>query len=125
MKKFRIAALMMCFVALSMAFTSCQKNEDLIIGKWKLTKVEGSNAAYSSEAVGGIWEFKADKTFTMSYEGLSYSGTYTIEDDVLNVTMSAMGFSTTTKSTIKTLNKSTMVLANPDDANSTATFEKQ
>lgn len=125
MKKFRIAALLMCFVALSMAFTSCQKNEDLIIGKWKLTKVEGNSAAYSNDAIGGIWEFKADKTFTMSYESLSYSGTYTIEDDVLNVTMSAMGFSTTTKSLIKTLNKSTMVLADVDDANNTATFAKQ
>lgn len=125
MKKFRIAALLMCFVALSMAFTSCQKNEDLIVGKWKLTKVEGNSAAYSNDAIGGIWEFKADKTFTMSYESLSYSGTYTIEDDVLNVTMSAMGFSTTTKSLIKTLNKSTMVLADVDDANNTATFAKQ
>ena len=125
MKKFRIAALLMCFVALSMAFTSCQKNEDLIVGKWKLTKVEGNSAAYSNDAIGGIWEFKADKTFTMSYERLSYSGTYTIEDDVLNVTMSAMGFSTTTKSLIKTLNKSTMVLADVDDANNTATFAKQ
>lgn len=125
MKKFRIAALMMCFVAFSFAMTSCQKNEDLIIGKWKLTKVEGNSAAYSNDAIGGIWEFKADKTFTMSYEGLSYSGTYTIEDDVLNVTMSAMGFSTTTKSLIKTLNKSTMVLADVDDANNTATFAKQ
>lgn len=125
MKKFRIAALLMCFVAFSFAMTSCQKNEDLIIGKWKLTKVEGSSAAYSNDAIGGIWEFKADKTFTMSYERLSYSGTYTIEDDVLNVTMSAMGFSTTTKSLIKTLNKSTMVLADVDDANNTATFAKQ
>ncbi len=125
MKKFRIAALLMCFVAFSFAMTSCQKNEDLIIGKWKLTKVEGNSAAYSNDAIGGIWEFKADKTFTMSYEGLSYSGTYTIEDDVLNVTMSAMGFSTTTKSLIKTLNKSTMVLADVDDANNTATFAKQ
>ena len=125
MKKFRIAALLMCFVAFSFAMTSCQKNEDLIIGKWKLTKVEGNSAAYNNDAIGGIWEFKADKTFTMSYEGLSYSGTYTIEDDVLNVTMSAMGFSTTTKSLIKTLNKSTMVLADVDDANNTATFAKQ
>lgn len=125
MKKFRIAALLMCFVAFSFAMTSCQKNEDLIIGKWKLTKVEGNSAAYSNDAIGGIWEFKADKTFTMSYERLSYSGTYTIEDDVLNVTMSAMGFSTTTKSLIKTLNKSTMVLADVDDANNTATFAKQ
>lgn len=125
MKKFRIAALLMCFVAFSFAMTSCQKNEDLIIGKWKMTKVEGSSAAYSNDAIGGIWEFKADKTFTMSYERLSYSGTYTIEDDVLNVTMSAMGFSTTTKSLIKTLNKSTMVLADVDDANNTATFAKQ
>ena len=125
MKKFRIAALLMCFVAFSFAMTSCQKNEDLIIGKWKMTKVEGSSAAYSNDAIGGIWEFKADKTFTMSYERLSYSGTYTIEDDVLNVTMSAMGFSTTTKSLIKTLNTSTMVLADVDDANNTATFAKQ
>lgn len=125
MKKFRIAALLMCFVAFSFAMTSCQKNEDLIIGKWKMTKVEGSSAAYSNDAIGAIWEFKADKTFTMSYERLSYSGTYTIEDDVLNVTMSAMGFSTTTKSLIKTLNKSTMVLADVDDANNTATFAKQ
>ena len=125
MKKFKIAALLMCFVAMSFAMTSCQKAEDLIIGKWKMTKVEGSSAAYSNESVGSIWEFKADKTFTMSMSSFSVNGTYTIEDDVLSITMSAMGFSETTKSNIKTLNKSTMVLADPEDANNTATFEKQ
>lgn len=130
MKKFRIAALLMCFVAFSFAMTSCQKTEDLIIGKWKLTKVEGSSAAYSNDGIGGIWEFKADNTFSITgtYEGISVTtnGTYTIEDDVLNITMqSVMGGSRTTKSTIKSISKSTMVLADPDDANNTATFEKQ
>ena len=126
MKKFRIAALLMCFVAFSFAMTSCQKNEDLIIGKWKMTKVEGNSAAYSNETIGAIWEFKADKTFSLSYAGISYGGTYTIDDDVLSVTVNVpIVGSTTTKSLIKTLNKSTMVLADPDDANNTATFEKQ
>ena len=126
MKKFKIAALLMCFVAMSFAMTSCSKsNEDLIIGKWKLTKVEGNNAAYSNESIGSIWEFKADKTFAMTMSSFSMNGTYTIEDDVLSVTMSAYGFSETTKMNIKTLNKSSMVLSDPDDANNTATFEKQ
>ena len=125
MKKFRIAALLMCFVAMSFAMTSCQKAEDLIVGKWKMTKVEGSSSAYSSETLGSIWEFKADKTCAIGYGSYTVNGTYTIDDDVLAITMSAAGFSSTTKCNIKTLNKSTMVLADPDDANSTATFEKQ
>ena len=121
MKKFRIAALMMCFVALSMAFTSCQKNEDLIVGKWKCTAVSGSSSSIDSGSVGTIWEFKADNTVTM--EGMP--GTYTIDGDNLSLTVSAFGVSVTTKVIIKKLNKSTMILAEDGNESNTATFERQ
>ena len=121
MKKFRIAALMMCFVALSMAFTSCQKNEDLIVGKWKCTAVSGSSASIDSSSVGTIWEFKADNTVSMS----GFEGTYTIDGDNLTITVSAFGVSVNTKVIIQKLNKSTMILAEDGNEGNTATFERQ
>ena len=126
MKKFKLAALLMCFVALSFAMTSCQKNEDLIIGKWKMTKVEGTNAAFSSNSLNTIWEFKADKTMSMNLSSLgAVTGTYTISGDDLEITMTVLGASQTTKIKIETLNSSTMVWSDPDNASNTATLEKQ
>ncbi len=121
MKKFRIAALMMCFVALSMAFTSCQKNEDLIVGKWKCTQVSGSSTAFEA-GVGAIWEFKADNTLSLA--GIS-GATYTVDGDDLTITVSMMGASVITKVDIQKLNKTTMILAEDGNESNTATFERQ
>ncbi|MCR5445833.1 MAG: lipocalin family protein [Bacteroidales bacterium] len=121
MKKFRIAALMMCFVALSMAFTSCQKNEDLIVGKWKCTEVSGSNSSVNA-GVGAIWEFKADNTVSLA--GIS-AATYTVDGDDLTITVSMMGASVSTKMDIQKLNKKIMILAEDGNEANTATFERQ
>ena len=121
MKKFRIAALMMCFVALSMAFTSCQKNEDLIVGKWKCTEVAGSSNNMNA-GVGSIWEFKADNT--VSLDGMP-GATYAIDDDDLTISVSAFGASMSIKLDIVKLNKSTMILAEDGNEANKATFERQ
>ena len=121
MKKFRIAALMMCFVALSMAFTSCQKNEDLIVGKWKCTEVTGSSTSMDA-GVGSIWEFKADNT--VSIAGIS-AATYVVDGDDLTITVSMMGASVSTKMDIQKLNKTTMILAEDGNEANKATFERQ
>lgn len=121
MKKFRIAALLMCFVALSMAFTSCQKNEDLIVGKWKCTQVSGSSTSMDA-GVGSIWEFKADNT--VSFDGMP-GATYAIDDDDLTISVSALGASMSIKLDIVKLNKSTMILAEDGNEANKATFERQ
>jgi len=127
MKKFKVAALLMCFVALSMAMTSCSKsNEDLIIGQWECTEISGDDASVSG-GVGAVYEFKSDNTFSITYQNISAGGTYSIDEDVLNITVSVtvMGqtFSETSKLTIKSLDKSSMVLAS-EDGEDTATFSK-
>lgn len=121
MKKFRIAALLMCFVALSMTLTSCQKNEDLIVGKWKCTEVSGSSTSVSA-GVGAIWEFKADNT--VAIEGMS-AATYTVDGDDLTISMSAFGVSVSTELDILKLNKSTMILSEDGNEANKATFERQ
>lgn len=121
MKKFRIAALLMCFVALSMAFTSCQKNEDLIVGKWKCTQVSGSSTSMDA-SVGAIWEFTADNKVTI--EGIS-AATYTVDGDDLTISVSAFGTSMSIKLDIVKLNKSTMILAEDGNEANKATFERQ
>ena len=123
MKKFRIAALMMCFVALSMAFTSCQKNEDLIIGQWKLVKVTENNTAVQDATIGAIYEFKADNTFTMSYQGYSVSGTYTIDGDNFTLTVSVGGMSQSETGKIEKLNKTTLIVSQ-EDGKQVVEFEK-
>ena len=120
MKKFKVAALMMCFVAFSFAMTSCQKAEDLIVGKWKCTSatVDGRT---STESIGMIYEFNADNTFAMTYQGFSVSGTYDVSKDVLTVTM----YGESTKMNIDKINKSRMVLSDPENPSDIAEFERQ
>lgn len=121
MKKIKFAALAMCFVALSFAMTSCQKAEDLIIGKWKMVKmVEGDTTITSGDGIGSTYEFKAGNSFVMEYEGFSVDGTYAIDDDVLTITM----YGQSTKSNIDKLNKSKMVLSDPDKPSDIVEFEK-
>lgn len=121
MKKFKVAALLMCFVAMSMAFTSCQKNEDLIVGKWKCTAVSASSNTMNA-GVGTIWEFKADNTVAIA--GIS-GATYTVDGDDLTISISMMGVSTAVKMDIQKLNKKTMILAEDGNEANTATFERQ
>ncbi len=88
MKKFRIAALLMCFVAMSMAFTSCQKAEDLIIGKWKVTGMTGSNISVGGITEGAILEFTADNKLNLSYgDASALAGTYSVEGETLTYTL--------------------------------------
>lgn len=121
MKKFKVAALLMCFVAMSMAFTSCQKNEDLIVGKWKCTQVEGSSSSMDA-SVGAIWEFTADNKVTI--EGVS-AATYTIDGDDLTISINAYVTTVTIKLDIVKLNKNTMILAEVGNEANKATFERQ
>ncbi len=118
MKKFKVAALLMCFVAMSMAFTSCQKNEDLIIGKWKCTAVSGSSTAMHADT-GVIWEFKADNT--VSLVGIP-AATYTVDGDDLTISVAG---ALSIKMDIQKLNKTTMILAEDGNEANTATFERQ
>lgn len=126
MKKFKVAALMMCFVALGFAMTSCQKAEDLIIGKWKCVKIVDNGQTYTEgEEIGSIWEFKEDNTFTMGieYAGqmISVPGTYTIDGDKLTLTV--MNEPETVN--IDKITKSKMVLSDPDKPADIMEFEKQ
>ena len=121
MKKFKVAALLMCFVAMSMAFTSCQKNEDLIVGKWKCTQVSGSSTSMNA-SVGAIWEFKADNT--VAIEGI-LAANYTIDGDDLTISVSAFEVSMNLNLDIQKLNKKTMVLSEDGNEANTATFERQ
>lgn len=125
MKKFRFAALMMCFVAMGLMFTSCSKNEDLIIGKWKCVKMVSDGRTFTTPdeetGVGSIWEFKADGSLSMGVSGFAVNGTYTLKDDVL--TMTIMG--DVQKANIEKLTKSKMILSDPEDSKTTIEFDKQ
>lgn len=124
MKKFRIAALMMCFVAVSMVFASCAKNEDLIVGKWKCTKiVDGDRTTTYGDSEGYIYEYLADNTVKMYMVGLEaygVTGTYSIDGDVLTISIASQP----QKSNIDKLTKSKMILSNPDNPSEIAEFDK-
>ena len=121
MKKFKIAAMLMCFVAVSFAMTSCQKAEDLIIGKWKCVKVVNNGETYTDgQNVGFTYEFLADNTVNMGMEGYTVPGTYAIDGDVLTITV--MGVPT--KANIDKITKSKMILSDPDKPADIAEFEK-
>ena len=122
MKKFKFAALLMCFAAMGLMFASCQKDEDLILGKWKCVKItdEDRTTTYTGDDA-PIYEFKADNTLAITYQGYgSTAGTYTIKDDVLTITV--MGESTAMN--VDKLTKKKMILSDPENAKNTAEFDK-
>ncbi len=123
MKKFKVAALLMCFVAFSFAMTSCQKAEDLIIGKWKCVKVVSEGQTYTEGGeIGMIWEFKADNTVIVEMQGFSApAATYTIENDVLTFSI----YGEVQKFNIDKITKSKMILSDPENKDNIAEFEKQ
>ena len=124
MKKFKVAALLMCFVAISFAMTSCQKAEDLIVGKWKMVKVvDGDHTETFTDDQGYIYEFLADNTVKMYMSGLeayAVSGTYAIDDDVLTLTSASQP----QKMNIDKLTKSEMILSDPENPKNIAEFKK-
>ena len=98
-----------------MSLNSCQKDEDLIVGKWECTKTEkecGSHVYYSSSGLehtcyatmsglwvgkGDIWSFDADGT--MNHIVTEF---WNINEDVLNISDQAF--------TIEKLTSSEMIL---------------
>ena len=111
----------MCFVAVSMVFTSCAKNEDLIIGKWNCVKVVTDGQTYTDgDQVGFTYEFTADNKVTMGMNGFEIAGTYAIDGDVLTITIVGQS----DKMNIDKLTKSKMILSDPDNAENIAEFEK-
>lgn len=112
----------MCFVAFSFAMTSCQKAEDLIIGKWKCVKVVDDGQTYTEgNEVGMTWEFKSDNTVIVEMQGFSApAATYSIKDDVLTLSI----FGEATSLNIDKINKKTMILSDVDNPKNTAEFEK-
>ena len=122
MKKFKVAALLMCFVAFSFAMTSCQKSEDLIIGKWKCVKVVDEGQTYTEGGeIGMTWEFKADNTVIVEMQGFAApAATYSIKDDVLTLSI----FGETTSMNIDKINKKSMILSDLENPKNTAEFEK-
>ena len=126
MKKFKFAALLVCFAAMGMLFTSCKKDEDLIIGKWKNVKVvaDGETITYSGDKA-PVYEFKADNTLTVTYPGYgSMSGTYNLKNDVLTITYKDEDEEDTGKMNVDKLTKSKMILSDVDNKNNTAEFDK-
>ncbi len=122
MKKFKVAAMLMAFVAFSFAMTSCQKAEDLIIGKWKCVKIVDNGETYTEGGeIGMTWEFKADNTVIVEMQGFSApAATYSIENDVLSLSI----FGEAQKFNIDKITKSKMILSDPDSPKDIAEFEK-
>ena len=86
----KLVAMLLCLVAYA-TFTSCSKdNEDLILGKWKCTKVQaywGESTTYGEEGVGDIYEFKSDgkMLITKARDNSTKTYTYSINDNIINI----------------------------------------
>lgn len=121
MKK-RISLLLMAFVAVTMLFTGCKKdNADLILGKWT---VDGAKSYVTESAMGMTHtEYMDDDTTTLTFnsdgtvvavstdedgETDTENGTYTLSADVLSMTLEGE----TVELNIAELTKSKMVLTN-------------
>ena len=83
MKKVKAIALTLC-VAASMMLTSCAKNQDLIIGKWKCLSAEGVTNGMT-EDVGSVYEFKANGKVAIVMAGQNVEFKYSISESTLTI----------------------------------------
>lgn len=86
----KLVAMLLCLVAYA-TFTSCSKgNEDLILGKWKCTRVQaywGESTTYGEEGVGDIYEFKSDGelVITKASDNSIQITTYTVYENTVTI----------------------------------------
>ena len=80
MKKFY--AVIIAVVVMGLCFSSCNKPEKLIIGKWKIEEQKVDKTKVSS-AEGEVWSFTDDNKFKGHIDGNDFSGKYSCEDDEL------------------------------------------
>ena len=66
---------------------NCGKNANSIIGKWEITKAEGTMAETN---VGTVYEFTDEKNFAVTKDGFRNPGTYTHEGDNFNLTIGSI-----------------------------------
>lgn len=69
--------------------TSCNKTEKLIIGSWVASNtimLDNSEEGVALDIDGSIWTFNNDKTCSITDEGETQTGTYTVNDDHLTMT---------------------------------------
>ena len=97
MKKNIFATLMA--VVLTLGLASCTKTEKKIIGSWQCTSAEIINPedGESLEMEGTVFTFNADKTVSITSDGRTETGTYTVnkEDLIITVTMTEEGMTAT------------------------------
>ncbi len=65
-------------------------NKDLILGKWKCTRVQaywGESTTYGEEGVGDVYEFKSDGKLvtTDARDNSTQTYTYSINDNIINI----------------------------------------
>ncbi len=92
---------MILFLTGMLMFMSCSKenkdsnvlpkeNKDLILGKWKCTRVQaywGESTTYGEEGVGDIYEFKSDGklVITGARDNSTETYTYSINENIINI----------------------------------------
>lgn len=113
-------AMLMCVATMGMLCACGDDNEELIVGKWKMTAQSDSENGGGVQPVTNkeeIWEFKADGTMVESVhrqdEVADYTttetATYTVSGDKLTMRQSGMG-NIVVELTIQKLDKKELVV---------------
>lgn len=83
------ALVLTLIMAMSLVIVSCQEDEDLIVGKWRLIELSGDNVEGNNDLLGtkgSIFEFTSDKKLRFSVNGFNVSASYTIGDNKITTT---------------------------------------
>lgn len=86
MKKTKFLTMLALCVMVITTLTSCEKNDDLIVGNWEITQaiIDGKN--YTQTVSDDIWTFRSDYTCSANYLLIdNLSGSYTISNDALHM----------------------------------------
>ncbi|MBO7652982.1 MAG: lipocalin family protein [Bacteroidales bacterium] len=78
----KLYVMIIAVVIMGLCFSSCNKPEKLIIGKWKVEEQKLDGAKVKT-AEGETWSFTDDNKFKGHIDGTDYSGKYTCDGDEL------------------------------------------
>lgn len=99
-------------VLLTFSLTSCQRNDNLIWGYWKMVSVTATEGYRNlTDDLWHVWTFKEEGDCNVSIEGYYWDGKYEMDNDTLTIILvNSIGRELVWKLCVEELNKKEMHL---------------
>lgn len=119
------AIALLCFLVVTTFTSSCEKEDGLIVGQWKLVELSGANVEGNDDLntnIGAIYDFTSSGKVKFTLDGYPLVGSYTYSDDRVTIEV----LTRTYKFDVEDLTKKTLMVAYSSEYGITkGTLERQ